>query len=847
MQSQEETRRINGPQRHLDTESRGSANEPEGGVDLVAALWRYKWAVLGPAIFGLLCGVLLWSRLPETYEASTRFLVESDQPIILDASSGDYLAGVPSSDVIRSQLFSNKVMDAALSSMKSTYLARNEEEALDRLLEVLDQEFDGSFGDFASECIEFESETEEESKSNSVAIRLSLKHTDKELVEASLIALNTSLQDYFDSKRTKASADLKVLLTEASEKHLPEVRKLEESYRKWRTEVNLQWDSNGVAINPHRIDQNRLMLRRSELDSELQAATEELAAIEATVANSKDPRTAIDVIGQLLNKELVTPIERRRAVGLKEEDFDLKRLNFQEQLVPLIVERQRAAGQYGENHPSVRDLDDQIKYSKEQFEKISREVTDRISKLLNDSDKERAEAMVAAETVVNTLRSKNKMLVNQIASTELKLVEAKKEADKLAQAEQENESWRREIERQGMLLNQLQEQMTRISLTDKGPGIELTSLTPPSSAAIVGPSIIKCVGGGTFVGLLLGCALAYVLEGQAGTFRSAQEIELALHSPIMSHVPYDPGRRRKLAKGEVDPYDKLDEKLSVVHRPSSVVAEAIRTCRTNLFFESSTSGIKVLQVTSPLPSDGKTTVAGNLAASIAQAGKRVIIIDADLRRPQLSDNFAVEEGLGLTNVLNGDCDHIDAIHATPISNLWVMPSGPIPVNPAEALTLPEMGELLQLLREQYDYVIVDTPPLLVVTDPGIVAGLVDAVMVTVKIRRKSRSNAVEALNILRSVGANILGIVINASDESSGSDGYRGYGTYKYSRYASKYNGEYGYHSERKGEYSSSGKGRRPVLLVGGKVVDVTPAEDDDMEETTAPSTKRPRLTAKKS
>ena len=144
--------------------------------------------------------------------------------------------------------------------------------------------------------------------------------------------------------------------------------------------------------------------------------------------------------------------------------------------------------------------------------------------------------------------------------------------------------------------------------------------------------------------------------------------------------------------------------------------------------------------------------------------------------------------VGLTTLLNRECDPTEARHCTPLPTQHVMPSGPIPANPAEALTLPDMGDLLEMFRDQYDYVIVDTPPLLVVTDPGIVASLVDAVVLSIRIRRKSKPNAKESINILRAVGANVLGVVINNSDDVAASDGYRGYGYYRYGRYSKRYN-----------------------------------------------------------
>ncbi len=325
----------------------------------------------------------------------------------------------------------------------------------------------------------------------------------------------------------------------------------------------------------------------------------------------------------------------------------------------------------------------------------------------------------------------------------------RQEPPKLAQVEQENEAQLREIERTRDLLEQLEEQMARVKLTEEDGGTTVVELTAPSPPYKVAPSLLRCLGLGTYLDWHWASGLALLLEKNANTFRDPDEIAEILGVPVLTHVPYFKGRSNKtLKKGEEDPFDRLDPYLAVVHMPASVAAEAIRSCRTSVFFETAGAGGKIIQVTSPLPGDGKSTIAGNLACSIAQSGKRVLAIDCDLRRPQLTDNFAFANELGLTNVLNGDCDPHEASHATPIPNLFMMPSGPIPANPAEALTLPEMNDLLQMLRDEYDYIIVDTPPLLVVTDPSITASMVDGVVLALRIRRKSKPNARESINIL---------------------------------------------------------------------------------------------------
>jgi capsular exopolysaccharide synthesis family protein len=370
--------------------------------------------------------------------------------------------------------------------------------------------------------------------------------------------------------------------------------------------------------------------------------------------------------------------------------------------------------------------------------------------------------------------------------------------------------------------------MARVSLLEEEGGTRVIELTAPSSAYIVGPNLAKTLGIGTFIGLALGAGLALLLEKNANTFRDPDEISELLGVPVLTHVPCFKGKLRKGKEGEDEPFKKLDPYLAVIHSPASVPAEAIRTCRTSVFFETAAiKGGKVIQVTSPLPGDGKSTIAGNLACSIAQSGKTVLAIDCDLRRPQLSKNFALSDDLGLTNTLNGDCEPSDAIHETPLPGLSVMPSGPIPANPAEALTLPEMAELLEHCRDQYDYIIIDTPPLLVVTDPSITASMTDGVLLTVRIRRKSRPNARESMNILRAVGANVLGVAINNSDEAGSSDGYRGYGYYRYGRYTRQYRKGYAQTSSKKGKRKNSTASSSLVVSGRGAAREAKPIDDE--------------------
>ncbi len=203
----------------------------------------------------------------------------------------------------------------------------------------------------------------------------------------------------------------------------------------------------------------------------------------------------------------------------------------------------------------------------------------------------------------------------------------------------------------------------------------------------------------------------------------------------------------------------------------------------------------MIQVTSPDMGDGKTTLAANLAVAIAQSGKTVVVIDTDFRRPCVHKLFHLTAKQGLASVIGGDAELNDVIQPTSIPGLSVLPCGPIPANPAELLSMPGFQEALAVIREKYDYVIIDTPPLLAVTDPCVVVPHVDAVILTIRISKNVRPRALRAKEILATLRAKVLGVVVNGMDDFAGGYGY-GYG-YEHYQYT------YAYHAEDRGTDSN--------------------------------------------
>ncbi|MDI3236261.1 CpsD/CapB family tyrosine-protein kinase [Exiguobacterium antarcticum] len=201
--------------------------------------------------------------------------------------------------------------------------------------------------------------------------------------------------------------------------------------------------------------------------------------------------------------------------------------------------------------------------------------------------------------------------------------------------------------------------------------------------------------------------------------------------------------------------------LITVTQPKSPIAEQYRTIRTNIEFMAVDKEIQVMLVTSATQSEGKSTTSSNLAVAYAQQGKKVLIIDTDMRRPTVHYTFRVANGLGLSSLLTRQAELEKAILPTKIENLSILTAGPIPPNPAELLSSKAMEKLILQLREEYDVIILDAPPLLQVADSRITSKLTDGVVLVVSCMTSDRQRVLKAKEQLDLAEAKILGVVLN--------------------------------------------------------------------------------------
>jgi capsular exopolysaccharide synthesis family protein len=288
------------------------------------------------------------------------------------------------------------------------------------------------------------------------------------------------------------------------------------------------------------------------------------------------------------------------------------------------------------------------------------------------------------------------------------------------------------------------------------------------------PNFLYCLALGAVVGTVLGGAGAWYLDSLDQSFQTPEQIRAEVGSPILAHIPLIQRKDRKKSVAD----SPLQPVLAAYHFPRSRAAEAYRAARTAILF-----GIedgKVIQVTSPGPGDGKSTTCANIGIAMAKAGKKVLLIDADLRRPQLHKLFGLNPCVGFASVIADAVELTDGICSTAVNNLFVLPCGPRPKDPAELLSSPRVEEIIDGLREKFDIILVDSPPLLAVTDASILATVVDRVLLTLRITRDGRHAVPMAVNVLRQMEAKVLGVIVNGVVQQEGS-GYSGAGKYSYS------------------------------------------------------------------
>lgn len=610
-------------------------------------------------------------------------------------------------------------------------------------------------------------------------LKIAFRHTSAADAKSILDAVVERYKEFLSEKFADVNKEAAELIVQAQGELKTELEKAEEEFRKFRETAPLLWEGD-QSTNVHKVEYEQIQNSIAELHLQLSDGRARLQIVEAALQRI-DERNGSDL-------ERLALIDEKSAerVGIfvtiyqgdsqtaefqatQPERLEAARSEY-EALLALRAKEKTLLQDFGSEHPDVRATQMQIElmsaFLGDKWKGL--EVSKHQTELLNPRK--------LVEAYVQLLR-------NDIVSLEHRETELTKDATKAEEAakgmvkyEMEGERLRDQVTRQQELYDAIVDRLREINLAKDYGGFINEVIQTADVGKEVWPKLPICLALGTLVGLVVGAAGAGMGELKNRGFRNPEEIESCLGVPVISHVPQMGGKKdRKLLADIERSGSAVDPMVYTFHQPRSREAEMFRSLRTSLFFRTSEAGHKILAISSPHQGDGKSTVTANLAVSIAQANRRVLLVCCDLRRPNIHNFFGANSEVGLTDVLAGSVEPWDVVRPTEADNLWLMPSGNSPPNPAELLASTAFREFLELARTRYDYVLLDCPPLLAVADPCIVAPAVDAVMLVLRVTSNSRPAAERAKQMLDDVEANVLGTVINAWDQSRRS-GYTGAG-----------------------------------------------------------------------
>ncbi|HLF85017.1 MAG TPA: polysaccharide biosynthesis tyrosine autokinase [Blastocatellia bacterium] len=475
---------------------------------------------------------------------------------------------------------------------------------------------------------------------------------------------------------------------------------------------------------------------------------------------------------RMLKQSLYEEVKAGRVAQLPESFSDPKTNDLQKKLGELRIEVSQLDVTYGPKNPKVVEKRQQIVAIEQQIKESRSGLEEKLR-----ADYDRA--------------------VRDEASLQSALNLAKAEAAQQNQAAIQFNILKQDVETNKSLYTDFLQKTNQARIQEHEQHNNMKMIDPPQvPGAPVGPNRLRTILIGFFVSLVTGVGLVFFLEYLDNTVKTVEDVSRYTQLPALSVIPAISGRKPRLLAGGGDGKKKtaaaLDlskggrlrtDQLTMLDSRSSV-AEAYRVLRTSVLLSSVDRPPKTILITSGQPGEGKTTTVVNTAISLAQLGASVLIIDCDLRKPSTHKVLGVEQARGLSTYLSRNVDINGLIQKLPIANLSLLPCGPVPPNPSEMISSAKMKQLLLSLAETYDHIIIDSPPLLKVTDPVILSTMVDGVILVVHGGKSTRDVVRRSRQELSIAGARIFGVVLN--NVEAGHEGYNDYYYEAYSDYEQK-------------------------------------------------------------
>lgn len=711
-------------------------------IDYLDLARRFRWWLIGGFLGGLLLGQAGYLALGPEYEATAQIMVSRRNAVPVKEEQrtlGNWGDRTEHIALIMSPMIADKAVTIGHLDQLPTFAKSPDvvEDVIDGLKVKRSAGQDRSFINVLN--ITYNSEQ----AADALAV-----------VEAVIAAYG----QYLDETRAEQSTEVLRLALRARDEILEKLHQKEQEYLAFREQAPLQWkapvgasaDGQGTTTNVHqerilKIEEQRQlnMLRQAELRSRL-------TAINASV-KAGESRDALEL---LIRRFLATD-----GSSVQDQQQQREIQAFETKLLPLLLDEERLARDFGDDHPELVSVRKSIRTTVDFYRLHG-------IRLPDEKGPQADFVTVYCDSVRQQLAELKNRVMELDTLFESELVEAKR----LARFQAQDQSMNAEIMQIRELWEQLTTQVNQVGIEKDSNGYTLKQIAPVKTAISLKRILKFYLAGGIF-GLGLIAAWAFLREWKDTKLKSTKDLQLCLRQPVIGGVrefKYLPDQAGETS-GRPHPA------LRYWHDPSSIEAEHIRSIRAALSVVVEDRNAKVIQVSSPEPGDGKTTMIANLAVSEANAGKRVLLIDADLRRPCMHSVFRLALDGGLSEVLAGRVPVRDVLRTCAVDNLWLLTAGTPPANPAETLSSPRWQRLLTELRADFDLILIDSPPLLAVSDACEIARQADGVLLVVRLGKNRRPAAVRTRELIKSHNLPMLGVIANGLAEGDGT----GYGYYE--------------------------------------------------------------------
>jgi len=499
-----------------------------------------------------------------------------------------------------------------------------------------------------------------------------------------------------------------------------------------------------------RADELRQDLRKKLEEQERFRATNKIPLIEQRRANIGDQ---VAVLTQLLaegmtNKDQAQALyEMYNQPGAMERMADTPEMRqmvendpivryYTSQLVDLRITLQSAKDRGGKNR-NVKEVESRIKM-------VEKELNDKKREVMSDTYRDMRER---TRVQLDTVNTQIIGIQNRLAEAKGELAELEMQLAKYLATDQEIEALRKNLEEVEKYILTL-----RIKLSDTEMvrvNIAARAVRPLERSS---PKLLVNIPAGFVLGWLLGIGLAFLLEFMSTTVKTPADVLRQLNMPLLGQIPSQ----------DDDDASASDMQRLLLESPHSILAESFRQLRANLLFCAPAEQQRSILITSCSPTEGKTCIAVNLATSLAMAGRKVLLVDANFRRPAVAQSFAIQDAPeGFSNILIGHNDPEKLIHRTQLTNLDIISSGPLPPNPSELLSGNYLKGFIDRFSTKYETILFDGPPVLVVSDAMVLSTKVDGVMLVVRAGISSRGAIQRAKDQLRRASAKFLGVVLD--------------------------------------------------------------------------------------